>query len=248
MLEVRVLDCNCSIGRTARPPFRYAATSQELLAEMDFCGIDRALVYHTNQRFSASARWNDRLVQAVSTQDRLEPAWVILPSVTDEMPTPNEWLASMKVAGVRALWAFPQEHHYHLDRRTFPGLFEAITDRRIPLFVKENVCNMAAVMAEAQEATIVLVNQGPHSVERFLRPLFDKYDNLHLETSYLIIEGLIEEFVDRYGPRRLLFGSGFPDNCSGAALLRLMAADIDARARAAIAAENLQRLLNEVQL
>ena len=69
-----------------------------------------------------------------------------------------------------------------------------------------------------------------------------------METSYYIVDGLIEESCDRYGPSRLLFGSGFPDNCSGAALLRLAQADIDDEAKQAVATGNMERLLAEACL
>jgi hypothetical protein len=43
----------------------------------------------------------------------------------------------------------------------------------------------------------------------------------------------------------MLFGSAFPDNSSGASLLRLALADIPEQARALIAAGNLEKLLGE---
>ena len=96
--------------------------------------------------------------------------------------------------------------------------------------------------------TVVAVNQGPHSFERYLRPLLDRFQNFHLETSGLLVEGLIEEFCVRYGPDRLLFGSGYPDNCRGGALMRLAQAEVADADKAAIAGGNLDRLLNQVRL
>jgi predicted TIM-barrel fold metal-dependent hydrolase len=93
----------------------------------------------------------------------------------------------------------------------------------------------------------VAVNQGPHSLERYLRPMIQTYPNLYVETSYYIIEGAIEEFCARYGPERMLFGTAFPDNCSGGAVLQLLHADIPDAAKQAIAAGNLQRLIEEAR-
>lgn len=103
-------------------------------------------------------------------------------------------------------------------------------------------------MAECPELIIVAMNVGPHSLERYLRPLLDDFPTLYIETSHYLVEGLIEEFVARYGPERLLFGSGFPDVCTGAAMLRLAQADIAEDAKVAIAGGNLARLLAEVRL
>ncbi len=241
-------DCNCSFGRAVRPPLRFAATADELLAEMDFCGVDRALLHHTNARFASPVSWNPVLTDELRGRERLAPAWVVLPPCCEETPRGDELLAAMSTAGVRALWAFPQEHQWRLDRESLGDLAEILSERRIPLFVKENPLRLKELLVGCPDLIVVAVNQGPHSVERVLRPLLDNHPNLHAESSCYVVEGLIEEFCQRYGPERLLFGSGYPNNCSGAALLRLAQADISDAARAAVAGGNLERLLEEAKI
>lgn len=242
-------DCNCSYGLAARPPHRFAATPGELLKEMDFCGIDAALVLHTNQRFASPVAWNERVVKDLrGRRKRLFPAWVILPTACGELPAPGQLLVAMKKAGVRALWAFPQEHRYRLDGASFPELFQRMAELRIPLFAKEDLVQLKELLKDCPDLIVVAVNQGPHSLDRYLWPLMDAFPNLHVEISYLLVEGVMEEMCRRYGSERLLFGTAFPDNCSGGALLRLAQADIGDKARQAIAGTNLRRLLKEVSL
>jgi hypothetical protein len=137
MLEF--FDCNCSYGEEARPAPRYAATPADLLEQMDFCGIDRGLVYHAGQRADSPPVWNPQVVTDLAGSDRLQPTWALLPPQTGEQPPTAEFLAQMRAAGVRALWAFPEEHRYRLDGRTFGELFEALAERRVPLFVKASL-------------------------------------------------------------------------------------------------------------
>ena len=247
---MKCFDANCSYGRVARPAPRSAATPGELLAEMDWCGIDRALVYHAGMRFASPVTWNTALAADLEGERpreplrrRIFPAWAILPPCTGELSTPEKFVAGMRAAGIQALWAFPQEHRYRLDRATFRELFAILEQARIPLFAKQDLDHLKELLVQCPELTVVAVNQGPHSVERYLRPLLDDFPNLYLETSGLLVEGLIEEFCGRYGPERLLFGSGYPDQCLGGAYLRLAQADIGEDARAAIAGGNLDRLL-----
>lgn len=242
------MDCHCSFGCTARPPPQFAATAADLLAEMDFCGIDRALVYHANQRFASPVTWNSVLSESLTGQSRLEGAWAILPPSTGELPAPDLFLKALRSNTIRTLCAFPHEHHYRLDRKTLGGYYDLMAAHRIPLLVRENLLNLDAFLKESPDIIVMAIGQGPHSVERYLRPLLDAYPNLHLDTSAYMVEGLIEDFCGRYGPERLLFGSGFPDNAAGAALLRLATADIGAEARAAIAGGNIKRLLDNVRL
>ncbi len=239
----RYFDINSSYGRAARPPFRFAATAEELLDEMDFCGIGEALVHHTNQRFSSPVEWNPVLAEALRGRPRLHATWAILPSQTGEMPPLDKFLEAMRKNGIRALWAFPQEHHYCLDTMTFGPLFEAMAELRIPLLVKDNLMAIKSLLAEQPDLIVVAMNQGPHSHEWYLRPMLDTFANLHVETSCMIVDGLIEEFCRRYGPQRLIFGSGFPNNCSGAAMFHLAHADIDEASLQAVAAGNLEQLL-----
>ncbi len=245
---MKIFDCNCSFGVSSLPALKYARTAKELVSEMDFCGIDRALVYHAGQRFSSPSFWNRQILKEVENIPRLNPAWVILPFQTGEQPEPKRFLELMEGKTVKALWAFPDEHRYQLDRCTFGPLLEVLTEKRIPLFAKVNLLTIGNLLGEFPNLTLVAVNQGPHSLERYLRPLVEGYPNFYVDTSYYLVDGLIENFCRKYGSKRLLFGSGFPDNCSGGALLRLVRAEIDEEAKKDIAGRNLESMLSKSRL
>ncbi len=241
-------DCNCSFGEAAIPVFRYARTVQELQEELAFCGIGRALVYHASMRFGSPLDGNERVIRETRDHPALVPTWAILPQQTDELPDSQTLLRTMALHGVRALRAFPNEHRYSLDAHTFGDLMEVLQEKHIPLFAKLDILSIGRLLRDFPRLVVVAVNQGPHSLERYLRPLVETYPNLYVDTSYYITDGLIEEFCARYGPDRLLFGTAFPDNCSGGALLRVAQADIPSAHREAIAGKNLERLLAEAQL
>ena len=88
---------------------------------MDFCGIDAAMVFHTGQRLASPLTWNAVVVEETRDEKRLFPVWAILPDATRELPPPEKLIEDMQESGVRALWAFPQEHRFRLDGDTFPG-------------------------------------------------------------------------------------------------------------------------------
>jgi hypothetical protein len=206
-------DCNSSIGKPPIPTFCTANTAKDLLEEMERCCIAQALVVHASMRYDTPVGGNQKVVECTQGFPSLLPAWAILSEQTGEQPKPEVFLNEMKANGIIALWAFPNEHHYSLDGLTFGPLFELLQEQRIPLFVKQDLVHMRTLLVDFLRLVIIAVNQGPHSLERYLRPLFDRYPNLYLDTSYYIVDGLIEEFCQRYGARRLLFGSAFPDNC-----------------------------------
>lgn len=247
-MGLKLFDCNCSYGIGSLPPLRYARNVSDLIAEMDFCGIDRGLVYHAGQRFGHPMVYNAQILKDIQGYPRLEPVWAILPAQTGEQPEPGEFIRRMKQKGIRTLRAFPDEHRYRLDSCTFGGLLELLSEKKVPLFVKANALVIGDILKDFPNLMLIAVNQGPHSLERYLRPLVEKYPNFCIETSNYIVAGLIEEFCECYGSARLLFGSGFPDNCSGGALLRLVHAEIAEESKQAIACGNLERLLDGVRL
>lgn len=244
---MRFFDCNSSFGVPAISVFRYASTVQDLVDEMVYCGIDRAMVYHASMRYGAPQEGNAWVTAETQGHPELVPTWAILPPQTGELPSPDIFLAEAKAQGVGALWAFPLEHRYHLDGLTLGPLLELVQERKIPLLVKDNLLHIGQLLADFPRLVLVAMNQGPHSLERYLRPLVETYPNLYVDTSYYIVDGLIEDFCRRYGAHRLLFGSAYPDNCVGGALLRLAQADIPLEQRQMIAAENLERILQEAR-
>jgi hypothetical protein len=244
---MELFDCNCALGVPGSQGFRFARTSADILEEMDFCGIDRALIYHTAMRYESPVVGNRLIGEELEPSPRLVPTWAILPSQSGEVPDPHTFLDEMKAHGIRALRVFPDEHKYELTHLAMGDWLALLEEKRIPLLAKTSCLKIARVLSTFPELVVVAMSQGPHSYERYLRPIVERYSHFYIDTASYIVDGLIEEFCARYGPGRLLFGSGYPDNCSGGALLRLLQADISAEDREAIAGGNLTRLLSEVQ-
>ena len=246
---MRLFDCNCCLGVPGgRGGMRYARTTAEILEEMDFCGIDRALVYHAGMRYDSPVVGNLLIQEELESNPRLVPTWAILPSQTEEMPGPEAFLVQMKEHDIRALRVFPDEHRYAMDEITMGDWLAIMEERRIPLLAKASCLKMAGVLAAFPDLVVIAMAQGPHSLDRYLRPIVERYPNFYIDTASYMVDGLIESFCQRYGPERLLFGSGYPDNCSGAALLRLVQADMSDAHKEAIGWGNLTRILQEVQL
>jgi predicted TIM-barrel fold metal-dependent hydrolase len=69
-----------------------------------------------------------------------------------------------------------------------------------------------------------------------------------VDTALYLLDGGLEALVADYGARRLLFGSGFPEQHFGGMMMALRHARIPDEAKAAIAAGNLERILQEAAL
>jgi predicted TIM-barrel fold metal-dependent hydrolase len=249
-------DCNVSFGVPPIPPLSQATTAEALLAEMDHCGIDEALVTCVAQRFESPLVGNELLIERVRDHPRLHPAWAILPPQTGEMPGPDQLVEQMRTNGVRALWAWPSQHKYLLDETTFGPLFEELVVRRIPLFfqltdggdTRAGWSKASALLREFPDLTLVAADQSVWGEDHYFRPLIERYPNFHVETSHYELANGLRDFCRCYGADRLLFGTAYPKRYMGGAVLQLLHADVPQSAVQAIAGGNLLRLLQEVKL
>jgi predicted TIM-barrel fold metal-dependent hydrolase len=257
MPGIAYFDCNVSLGYPAAGVYRPCGTADELLAEMDWVGVDAALVHHTLMREQSPVVGNQALAEAIAGFERLVGSWAILPPQTGELGDAATFLASMTAANVRALWAFPEEHRYLLDRPTFGTFLGEVSARRIPLFLPRHAGGprppdtwtlVDRLLHEYPELTLVVAAHGPWGEDRYFRPFLEQYPRFHLDISRYELDCGLRELVGRYGPERLLYGSNFPHNAMGGPRLMVASAEIDDDARRAIAGGNLRRLLAEVDL
>ena len=209
---MRLFDCTCGFGPYRTKVYRYAGTAPELEEEMDWCGIDEALVYHTAQRFDLPALGNERLMEEIDGHPRLKPTWTLLPSHTGEQPGMDTVLGKMREHEVRALRLFPEDHRYFLDDVTWADQMAVYADRRIPVFIKASLDKIAVLLRAFPSLVVITGTQGANPLDRYAWPLAERYPNLYFETSAYLVDGIIEKFCARYGAHRLVFGSGFPDH------------------------------------
>jgi predicted TIM-barrel fold metal-dependent hydrolase len=254
--QVFFFDCNVSFGVAPNPPLSQATTAEALLAEMDHCGIDEALVTCAAQKHISPLVGNLTLIEQVRDHPRLHPAWAILPTQTGEMPEPLELMQQMRENGVGALWAWPGEHKYLLDAVTFGPLLEGLTVRGIPLFISltdsgktdSGWLKVSELLHSFPDLTLVVTDQSVWGEDHYFRPLIERYPSLYVETSHYELANGLADFYGRYGADRWLFGTAYPKRYMGGAMLQLLHADIPDSAVEAIAGGNLRRLLQGVQL
>jgi len=249
-------DCNACYGVFSVPPYKRADSVDDLIEEMEWCGIQRAMVRHAAMVDESPIVGNPLLIQQTKTYPNLEPSWAMLPPQTRELGTVEQLISAMKENGVKALWAFPSKHRYLLNGTTFGELFEEMIARNIPLFVERNESSgglqgwaMAeSVLRDFPELTLIVVGHGSWGEDRYFRPMIERYEGVYVDTSRYELDGGIADFCEAYGPYRILFGTNFPHTPMGGAMLTLMHADISDDAREAIAGGNLRRILSEVKL
>ena len=253
------LDCNCSFGLPSKAGVSPAtcATADDLAGQLDRAGISKAIAWHVAQHDVSPQTGNRMLSEAIKGRDQLLGCWTVLPPQT-EMPV-NRLMADMKAAGIVALRAFPVAHRYLLNGTTMGPLLEEIARRHIPLLYSirrlpphwsphQAWQDLHNLMAEFPELTLIVCDHGSWGCDRYFRPLLEEYERVFVDTSLYFVDGGVEDIVERYGPGRIIFGSGLPERYPGGMMMAIRHGGIPEAAKAAIAGGTLARLIEEVQL
>ncbi|MBQ9335944.1 MAG: amidohydrolase family protein [Lentisphaeria bacterium] len=252
MKELMFFDANCRIGRfyNGGP---CAENTPALLREMDYYGVDRALVRHIDLDKGALVT-NASLARFLKedADSRLTGVWCILPSQCDELPEPEEFFRRMKENHIGALTLSPFEHRYLSCRMTIGKIMDAAAERRIPVLLNAFAGKWADLyrfMAEFPRNVFIYQEScGKWGSDRNIRPLLENYPDFYFETAgYWVPEG-IRDLADRYGAGRILYGSGFPRYDQGNGMLQLRHSGLPMDAVEMIAGKNLERILKGAQL
>lgn len=228
-----------------------AATAADLVAEMDYAGIEKACVWHRSQYEQDATVGNAKLIEGIKGyEDRLVPTWTILPDITDSQYAPDIFFDQMKKNGVKALRAFPEQDRYILCDVTMGEQLSLISELKIPLFLSpmfgfEPIYN---VLKEFPNLTVIMCNIGWWPSARLVYPLLKNYPNFYFETGDFSMLHGIEQVCSKFGSERLLYGSNFPTNAIPGSMYTLMNAGVSDEDKENIAHRNLERLLSEVKL
>lgn len=242
--NLSLFDCNAQIGRYGVRHAEAFTSLDGLVGEMACSGIAEALAYHSMAREYAPAVGNEMLLEGIPGKP-IQPCWVVMPHHTGEMPPPDALLAKMKQKGVRAVRAFPVLHQFRLSEWCSGELLDMAEASGIPFFLDLDQTSwdeIAGVLKEHRRLNLVLLRTS-YRIDRYIYPLFDKYENLRIEAATYQVNYGIEEICKRFGAKRLLFGTGLPFTEAGPSIAQITYAEISDEEKRLVAGDNLRHVL-----
>ncbi len=244
-------DSNCVIGkRSVRRPGQPGEAEiyllEDLLAEMDYAGIDDALVYHSLAKEYVPMLGNRKLMDEISGHERLHPCWVVMPAGTGEMPHPRALVGEMLERGVKAVRLFPQEHSFSLSDWCSGELLRELEKHSIVAIMEIDQIGwdgLNGLCSQCPNLPLIITGLG-YRINRYLYPLMDKFENLYVETSQYQNHKGVEAICARFGAERLVFGTKLPYFAPGPAMTMINYSLISDEEKKMIAGGNLSRLLD----
>lgn len=244
-----LFDASCRLGPSPWGEIR-TSSAADILQLMDTTGIDRALVSHTLSWRHDPATGNRQILREVKGHDRLRPCWVALPDTCGELAPPEKFAQDALGHGVAAVRVYPRDHGFDLDGADFAGCAAACAEARLPLLVDlcETTWPALESLAAAHPQLALIVCETGYRVLRRAAGVLSRTANVYLDLSDLSTHEGLEWLCARFGPGRLVFGTGAPLRDPGEAVTRLLWSSLDAGSVTAIAHATLDRLLPEASL
>ncbi|MEU6718091.1 amidohydrolase family protein [Nonomuraea sp. NPDC046802] len=244
-MPVDLLDVDALIGRHPERDVGRGDVADRL-AEMDRVGIGTSVVSHTASWLHDPATGNRRLLDAVSGNPRLLPCWVMLPDTCGEIEGADEFVRAADSYGVVAVRAYPHDHGYDLAGPDAAPLLDALAEARMPLLVDAAQADSRTVeaIAAARPSLPVVVCKPGYRTLRRLAGMLSRRPNVLLDTANLSTHRGLEWLSKRFGPGRLLFGTGTPEHDPGETVTRLLLSELGDADVAAIGRTNALGLLD----
>ncbi len=229
---------------------KQAKNSAELLAEMDFCGIDEAVTWHQTM-YDVSVNYGNRLYLSDpgNHTGRLKGTIGLLPAISDadfEISKLDRTVDEYGLVGVRA---FPRQNRFFLDEITMGDTLNYLAEKNLPLYLspRDGWEDIFSVMKHFPRLTVILTDYGLWGSDRYVFPLIRAYENFYIESSdYQVFLG-VENFVNKMGSDQMLFGTNYPNCNMGGSTATLLAAKISETDREKIAHTNAERLFGRIQ-
>jgi hypothetical protein len=246
------LDCNMWVGRTPAPDFFEDFTLPELQQKMQRYHIAGGVVSHFAS-VHYDVEWGNQQVIDLIQGTGLFAAICLLPDLFYAGGSGRHYLADLAANGARVVRLFPKTHTYALKSWSCGGMFEALSDMRIPVMLWHTEISWSEVhdLCAAYPELPIIVEGAPQKImyhSRQYYPLLEKFSNFYLEMHNLIAYLSIDEMVKRFGAHPFVFGSNLPMWDPNVTMMGVTHARISQSEKEQLAYNNLRKLMDAVRL
>ena len=255
---MKFIDCSACIGEApinrliinhenypVYEKVRQPANAAELLAEMDFNGIDEAVVYNATIVNSGLVHGNERLLSnSENYTGRLHGTLAVAPSFLHRSFLPENVFETLKKYDLFGVRANPKANRYMFDKITMGDVADMLTEKKIPVYLSPDNGweQVFGIMKEFPDLTAIITNYGLWGSDGYVYPLIKAYKNLYIDSSDFQEVIGIKTFVNTFGSEKMLFGTNYPMDNMGGPLAALIGSGIKAEDMENIAHRNIERL------
>lgn len=243
--DLSFFDCNAFIGKHINPYTESLFGAEIFTKVMKASGISKSMIYHSAAVSYDPSFGNKLLVDEVKNREELFPVWIAVPEHFYTENDAENFFWKMKKNKISAIKLFPRYHNFTLVNGAMDNLFTFFDKEEIPILVNQEDISWEEInyILERFKKIPLLLQNVAYQMERFIVPLFNKYNNIYLDISrYHVYDG-VEYICNRFGSERLLFGSGMPVFSPEPIMMMVENAKISFQEKQNISSQNLLRIL-----
>jgi predicted TIM-barrel fold metal-dependent hydrolase len=239
--RVPVFDANVRVGDRRDEPSP-ARNREQLLAEMDRHGVDRALIYHAQTELLSPLDGNGFLEDWLGEDGRLHPQWSLGPTA-DSLAQIKTLHAQGRVRSIRLHDA--RQAGLPFRPWAYDEALSWLSETNIPLWILLPDADADDLMTTLQAyPKLVTVLVGAHySHHLWIRPFLKHLPNTYIELSRYEPLGQFEALRDEFGAERLVYGSWYSRYAMGPILFYLHQTDFTESELKLVCGGNLERIL-----
>lgn len=250
-MTIPLFDVQAGFGGMAQG-VREIFTAEAILGDMDRLQIAKALVRITPDEIDMDVAGTNRLLYEAceASSGRLVPCPVVVPSAGGDFEEEPVQVEQAIRRGAGAVLLRPVQDSWSLEEWCGGKLFAALEDRAVPALCPQKTVTPSDVarMAAAHPRLPLIVIEANYRTHRLLCGLMECFPNVYLSIgSNYTVQGGIEHLVARFGPDRILFGTGVPRAEPMMGVTQLLYASITDAQKRMIGSENLHRLIGGIR-
>jgi hypothetical protein len=250
------LDCNLWLGPPRSPEFARLPSGSpgfgvpDLLQRMERYHITGGIVSHFAALTYGAAWANDLLLQSVEGTS-LWAGITLVPELFQDETEGRAYLNTAICRKARLVRLFPHSHNFTWRSWCTGALLGALSASELPLALWHSEVSWEDVrgLSETYPRLTLIIEGTPTKILYFNRlfyPLLAQHPNLRLEMHSLVSYLAVEDLVQNFGARRLIFGSYMPVYDPNATIMQITHARISPQDKALMARENLRELIEGV--
>jgi len=239
-----IVDVHCHLGSYGR----HVWTAKRLLADMDACGVDKAVVFPTGgHKPTDYSKENDQALNAVQRYPhRLVGFARVNPHYGSSAAAEVERAISKGMRGVKL---HPTMEVFPANSPLVDPIMETASRLKIPVLIHAGSppyalpSQVADVASRFAEVTVIMGHMGGSGLVIDAVPSAKRAENLLLETSGVARRLAIEEAVRTLGAHRVVFGSDWPYSHPSPEIAKIRVLDITEDERRRVLGGNMAELL-----
>lgn len=247
MQEVYFYDCNLTIGINSKPNLFMPEDKDTVKTLLKKVNVKKAVTCHAAQ-FSLSAKaGNNTLVSEIKNDDFFAPAVAVAPNASDEFMSIKDLDQFINKNNVKLATMIPKTSLFSASKWQMGETYSYLEQKGLPLllsFSEITADGLYEILSNYKKLNVILKDTG-FSNDKTIYRLLELFENLYIETGTYTTCGGVEHITEKFGAKRLVFGSGLSYAAPGASVAKVLCSDISDEDKIKIAHKNFENLIKE---